>query len=445
MTPALQRCRRNNIERRRETQKLLAMRGEAEVRAEAERARPARAIARARGRSARAAGGGGARPRAPPPPPPTRAPSRPPARPDAVPRAADDDEPEPGSDAARAARDAVAEFWRRGPAAAATAGHAARAGDAAAPRVVAADRRAAATLLRDWRGPLRTLVALDAAAPLGRARSLPRPHARSPPAAVGAERAAARQMMRRKLQTMRRCGGGANVGEVNPTYLSYVPSILELEPDARFVVLRRDKRETCESWYYWTEAGSERQVEGMGTMPVHLNAKNHWMRHDGSNYEFTGGRPHVSRRRGGARQARGDRALRRAVLLPGVSPRRAVAQQLSALPDGAALRLRSRRGNAPPPPLCILALSEPREPPLRSSNDDLFEFLGIDAEPFDGHICENKQRYLYLTRAGALASCPSRLRKAARPAPRAHARRARARADDDDTGGPRDLDQVNMG
>ena len=96
-----------------------------------------------------------------------------------------------------------------------------------------------------------------------------------------------REVMRRKLQTMRRCGGGANVGEVNPTYLSYVPSILELEPDARFVVLRRDKRETCESWYYWTEAGSERQVEGMGTMPVHLNAKNHWMRHDGSNYEFT--------------------------------------------------------------------------------------------------------------------------------------------------------------
>ena len=84
-----------------------------------------------------------------------------------------------------------------------------------------------------------------------------------------------------------RSSGAPVVGEIHQAYLPYVPTLLELEPDARFVVLRRDKRETCESWYYWTEAGSERQVEGMGTMPVHLNAKNHWMRHDGSNYEFT--------------------------------------------------------------------------------------------------------------------------------------------------------------
>ena len=236
VTPALQRCRRNNIERRRNPGCSRAPR--AEVRAEAGQ-RGGRARSRvAIGRSARAAAAGesatrAARLRRP-------APHRGRAR--------------PTGPARRRRRRAGARVGRRArgstmpsPSSGART-RCERYGRARCPRGRCRRARwgrrpkAAATLLRDWRGPLRTLVALDAAAPLGRARSLPRPHARSPPASVGAERAAGASD-EAQLQTMRRCGGGANVGRVNPTYLSCVPSILELEPDARFVVPRQAR--TC--------------------------------------------------------------------------------------------------------------------------------------------------------------------------------------------------------
>lgn len=180
----------------------------------------------------------------------------------------------------------------------------------------------------------------------------------------------------RKLRSLRRSRGCDSVGDLNYAWLPYVPEILEKQPDARFVVLRRSKRETVESWFYWTEAGSLRQTASQGTMAVHVHAKNHWMSHEQTVYDFN----------------EWD------LTLPKFEDAHGKRDAIERYYDMYYYRV-ARLAAKYPYNFRFYDVEE-----LFDSMDlkkDLFAFVGIDDEPIDEFICENKQRYLYLTAEGA--------------------------------------------
>ena len=98
---------------------------------------------------------------------------------------------------------------------------------------------------------------------------------------------------------------------LDPPVRVVVERYSQAEPDARFVVLRREKRAIVESWYYWTEAGATTRADvdddadnkdadryggggggasrGAGRPSPHGasgGAQHLWAAHDGSQYAF---------------------------------------------------------------------------------------------------------------------------------------------------------------
>ena len=84
----------------------------------------------------------------------------------------------------------------------------------------------------------------------------------------------------------RKTTGASPSSDVATQSLRFCPPDKFAQRAARFVVMRRSKRECVESWFYWTEAGSLRQTVTHGTMAVHVHAKNHWMTHEQTVYDF---------------------------------------------------------------------------------------------------------------------------------------------------------------
>ena len=165
------------------------------------------------------------------------------------------------------------------------------------------------------------------------------------------------------------------VGDINYAWLPYVPEILAQHPTARFVVMRRSKRECVESWFYWTEAGSLRQTVTHGTMAVHVHAKNHWMTHEQTVYDFnewdlTMPKFEDARGKRDAIERYYDMYYFRCARLAQKYPYNFRFYDVEDLFDDMKLK------------------------------EDLFAYVGIDDEPIDEFICENKQRYLYLTAEG---------------------------------------------
>jgi hypothetical protein len=56
------------------------------------------------------------------------------------------------------------------------------------------------------------------------------------------------------------------VGDIGLYYLNYIPAIIAVYPEARFICMERDKEEVVASYLQWTEG------------------KNHWIVHDGSDW-----------------------------------------------------------------------------------------------------------------------------------------------------------------
>jgi len=179
----------------------------------------------------------------------------------------------------------------------------------------------------------------------------------------------------RKLKSLKKGRGVDVVGDINYAWLPYVPEILAQHPTARFVVMRRSKRECVESWFYWTEAGSLRQTVTHGTMAVHVHAKNHWMTHEQTVYDFnewdlTMPKFEDARGKRDAIERYYDMYYFRCARLAQKYPYNFRFYDVEDLFDDMKLK------------------------------EDLFAYVGIDDEPIDEFICENKQRYLYLTAEG---------------------------------------------
>jgi len=81
-----------------------------------------------------------------------------------------------------------------------------------------------------------------------------------------------------------------SVGDIHFSWLPYLEQLAQLEPDAKFVVLRRDPQKIADSWFYWTEAGSRRQSTHQGDIQVFSHPKDHWRtwwkHHNNAPYDF---------------------------------------------------------------------------------------------------------------------------------------------------------------
>jgi len=86
---------------------------------------------------------------------------------------------------------------------------------------------------------------------------------------------------------MRKLGAKAQAaGDVNHAWLPYVGEILAQCGDAKFVVVRREKRANVESWFSWTEAGSARSTLSHGNVPVEVDARSPWQLKGGDEFVF---------------------------------------------------------------------------------------------------------------------------------------------------------------
>lgn len=81
------------------------------------------------------------------------------------------------------------------------------------------------------------------------------------------------------------------IGDIAFYYLNYVADILAINPDVRFVCIKRDREDTIRSWQAktaikrWPSLWVADRIKSLITRTPFYQAKNHWQAHDGSEYQ----------------------------------------------------------------------------------------------------------------------------------------------------------------
>jgi hypothetical protein len=82
------------------------------------------------------------------------------------------------------------------------------------------------------------------------------------------------------------------MGDIAYYYLKYVDDILAINPNVRFVCIKRDKSKTVDSWmqkssnYRWRSLWLADRLKSLITRTPFHKSRNFWQEHDGSEYQL---------------------------------------------------------------------------------------------------------------------------------------------------------------
>lgn len=82
------------------------------------------------------------------------------------------------------------------------------------------------------------------------------------------------------------------LADVAHYYLEYVPEIVDIHSNVRFICLKRDRSETVQSWmrkttiHRWPSKRIADRISSLITRTPYYKSMNHWMDHDGSRWRL---------------------------------------------------------------------------------------------------------------------------------------------------------------
>lgn len=82
------------------------------------------------------------------------------------------------------------------------------------------------------------------------------------------------------------------MGDIAYYYLTYVDDILAINPDVKFVCIKRDKQQTVDSWmqkssiHRWPSLWLADRIKSLLTRTPFHESKNFWQEHDGSRWQL---------------------------------------------------------------------------------------------------------------------------------------------------------------